>query len=298
MRMAPQTFILMWNPEISSMKIDDWNNCVARFPFADFNWSVYEHEQVRYGDQCYLVRVGSTNTGVVLKGTFISEPQKGDDWSGKNRITYYCDIMIQNITNTDLAPFITTKELQDNIPSFEWTKGHSGRLLNDKEAYQLEQLWDEYSKRNAAIIKQQKKLSSYCIDKSIVHKIKGFDNLVDYFKTYKNRDYKKDVECVYKHTSYNDSWNYGFNCNYDTEKFTLKLVLHKAIISITCSQIEDLNIHYDNPYFYTNYLIIYSIDEYRLRVETNDISITCKKISISKPKAYNYDAEKESVIIN
>lgn len=265
-------------------KIDDWNNCVARYPFSDLNWSVYEHEQVRCGDQCYLVRVGSTNTGVVLKGKFISEPKRGNDWSGKNRITYYCDIMIQNIANADIAPFITTKELQDNIPSFEWTKGHSGRLLTCEEANQLEQLWDEYSKRNAAIIEQQRKQFDLCIEKSIVHKIKGFNYLIDYFKSYWENTYQENPDCIYKLGCYHDTCNLEFKCDYDKGQFTLKYMLQEAVLPIICSNLCEVKMNLYSCSSYMDWFRIYSLDEEHLCLEANGIEVICKKYVLEKPK--------------
>ena len=36
------TFLLRWNPEISSCKESDWIRMCKQFPYAETNWSVYE----------------------------------------------------------------------------------------------------------------------------------------------------------------------------------------------------------------------------------------------------------------
>ena len=48
-----KTFILKWNPAISSVNLDDWDFWVAKKEFLVPNWSVHEHEKVDIGDECY-----------------------------------------------------------------------------------------------------------------------------------------------------------------------------------------------------------------------------------------------------
>ena len=52
------------------------------------------------------------------------------------------------IINPDEAPMLTTAELQEAVPSFDWTGGHSGRILTTKEAIAVEQLWNTFIEKN------------------------------------------------------------------------------------------------------------------------------------------------------
>lgn len=67
-----------------------------------------------------------------------------DDWAGRNRIVYYQDMEPDVIVNSDKVPTLTTAELMEKLPGFDWTGGHSGRLLNKEMAKKLEELWETF----------------------------------------------------------------------------------------------------------------------------------------------------------
>lgn len=143
-----QTFILMWNPDISSVSLEDHIQNITKMYIEDFNWSVWEHEKAKCGDRFYLVRVGEGNTGIVMSGVFNSHPYEAEDWSGKGRRVFYMDMLPNVILNPEEAPMFRTEKLQKAIPSFDWTGGHSGRLLLQEEAQKLEALWSDFLKKN------------------------------------------------------------------------------------------------------------------------------------------------------
>ena len=84
-----------------------------------------------------------------MSGVFVSNPYQSGDWSGRGRVTYYMDMYPNVILNPDMAPMITTLQLQKAIPSFDWTGGRSGRMLNPEEAKKMELLWADYIKENS-----------------------------------------------------------------------------------------------------------------------------------------------------
>ncbi len=141
-----QTFILMWNPSISSATMEYHKYCIENFDTEPFNWSVYEWEKAHEGDRFYLVRVGDGNTGIVMSGIFTSDPYLDDDWNenGGSRQIHYMDMKPNFIVNPETMPIITTAQLQDAIPDFNWSKGHSGTLLTRKQSQQLERLFKKY----------------------------------------------------------------------------------------------------------------------------------------------------------
>ena len=83
-----------------------------------------------------------------MSGVFNSHPYEAEDWSGKGRRVFYMDILPNVILDPDHAPMITTEELQKAIPSFDWTGGHSGRLLSQEDAQKLETIWAGFLKKN------------------------------------------------------------------------------------------------------------------------------------------------------
>ena len=40
-----RTFILMWNPSISSYTMDDLEYEMEDFPYSNFDWSIWEHKK-------------------------------------------------------------------------------------------------------------------------------------------------------------------------------------------------------------------------------------------------------------
>lgn len=142
---AQHTFILMWNPNISSLSLGDhiWN--IANMYAEYFNWSVWEHEKAKCGDRFFLVCVGKGDTGIVMSGVFDSHPYEAKDWSGKG---FYMDMLPNVILEPGFAPMVTTEELQKAIPSSDWTGGYSGRLLSQEDAQKLEILWSCFLKKN------------------------------------------------------------------------------------------------------------------------------------------------------
>ena len=149
------TFVLMWNPSISSYTMERFNSDLKDmadgFLVDDFNWSVWDHEQARDGDRFYMVKVGPGTNGIVMSGTFTSEPYQGEDWSGKGRTVFYMDMEIEEMIHPDRCPLLTSERLSMEIPDFTWTEGHSGRILTAEQADRLAILWDRYLKENSFI---------------------------------------------------------------------------------------------------------------------------------------------------
>lgn len=143
------TYILFWNPAISSYNME-------RFEY-DFdndkdvgNWSFNEHKKVKFGDSFYMVKCGKGKTGIVMQGNIYSSCYLGDDWSPKKRTAiYYADINPDIVINPETADeLLTPEKLTEVIPDFNWYGGHSGRLLDTKNANILNKLWVEYIDNN------------------------------------------------------------------------------------------------------------------------------------------------------
>ena len=134
------TVILMWNPSVSSVKLEDHNKSIPNIYTDIFNWSVWDHENAKCGDRFFLVRCGEGKTGIVMSGVFDSQPYPGR----KGSKTYYMDMVPNLILNPEEAPMITVAELEKAIPSFKWNGGHSGRILPQEDAKKLEEIWADF----------------------------------------------------------------------------------------------------------------------------------------------------------
>lgn len=140
------TFILTWNPSISSYSLNTHKQSIKNLLSECFNWSVWEYEKAKMGDRFYMVKVGEGKTGIVMSGIFSSHPYEAKDWNGKDRHTFYMDLLPNLILDPDNAPLIDTEELNASIPTFEWHKGHSGRILTELEAQTIEEMWKRHIK--------------------------------------------------------------------------------------------------------------------------------------------------------
>ena len=139
-----RTFILEWRPSISSYKMKDFNDDLHYLGYGEFNWSVYDWKEARSGDNFYMVKCSEGCTGIVMKGFFISEPYLADDWSGRKREVHYMDMRPTCMVHPDMCPVITTAQLEEAMPDFQWNGGHSGRLLPSEYASLLDRMWDRY----------------------------------------------------------------------------------------------------------------------------------------------------------
>lgn len=150
-----KTYILFWNPAISSYKFDDFQRELEEITddYYNMNWSVWEYENAHAGDRFFMVRCGEGKTGICMSGYFSSDPYQDEDWSGRGRVTYYMDIDPDVMIHPEYRPILTTEELMKEIPSFDWKGGHSGRLIDEKSAEKLEALWNQFQEKNEEIFR-------------------------------------------------------------------------------------------------------------------------------------------------
>lgn len=141
------TIILFWNPKISSYTLERLREDLNGRTHVS-NWSVWEHDKAHKGDRFFMVRCGEGKTGICMSGRFRSEPYKGEDWTGKGREVYYMDLMADVVIDPDILSILSTKILSQKIPSFDWSGGHSGRLLPTEEAEKLEKIWGDFLEEN------------------------------------------------------------------------------------------------------------------------------------------------------
>ncbi len=135
-------YLMRWNPSISSFTEKDYEECVANMEHGMFriNWSIYDWEEARRGDFFYMMRVGDDKAGIVFSGQFLTDPYPGDDWGGSTKRRMYVDMVCMNPAEPQAGSNISLEKLQKAIPSFEWSRGHSGVLLSNNVTEELEKL--------------------------------------------------------------------------------------------------------------------------------------------------------------
>ncbi len=166
-----KTFIMRWNTDISGYTMADFEDSMSNFQDDGFyyDWSIWEYKKVHKGDKFYMIRTGNGVNGVVMKGTFTGTPYADEDWSGRGRKVYYIRMSLTHLIHPDRSSSVlTTEELSSAIPDFNWQEGHSGELLTDSQAAQLEQTWNEYLIRAHEISEKTQKCKE--LDESFMKK--------------------------------------------------------------------------------------------------------------------------------
>ncbi|MDE7160650.1 MAG: hypothetical protein K2O24_07405 [Muribaculaceae bacterium] len=136
-----KTFILMWNPEISSVTMEDFRKMLAHMRTVSLDWSIYDHSSARIGDRFYLVCCGGKHQGMVASGILSSNPYMGEDWSGRGREVWYADLDLNVMVDPETGDPVSLDELTLAIPDFDWHGGHSGRKLPPEDARKLNEIW-------------------------------------------------------------------------------------------------------------------------------------------------------------
>lgn len=141
------TYVMRWNPDISSYSMDDFEDemdCIMD-EGRTITWSIWDYRDVKIGDRFFLLKVGSGTTGIVMEGTIVSLPYRGEDWSGRGREVYYVRMKPNCIIHPDRTDhLITTEALSRHITTVNWNEGHSGEKLERKEAKMLSALWEDH----------------------------------------------------------------------------------------------------------------------------------------------------------
>ena len=150
-----KTYILFWNPAISSCTMADYQEKLAEIEYGSLNWSVYEHEAVSCGDRCFMVRCGEGGTGICMSGYFGTDPLKDEDWADESKERYYVEIDSDVMINPVIGTILSTDELCREIPEFDWTGDHSDRVLEAPLAEKLEALWTKFQDEHQELFMQR-----------------------------------------------------------------------------------------------------------------------------------------------
>lgn len=135
------TYLLRWNPSISSFTAKDYEDSVEKYPEAfQMDWSIYEWEEAHEGDRYYMLRVGGDADGIVFQGEFLSDPYVDKDWAGTDRQRHYVDICCYDLSAPHGRPLVSAEALEAVLPEIDWHRGHSGVLLTAEQAAAIDKL--------------------------------------------------------------------------------------------------------------------------------------------------------------
>ena len=101
--MKKKCVILKWNPAVSSCNMR-WFLDRILWNENEFDWSIYDYRKVRVGDPFFMLKVGVGTCGIVAAGELTSDPEPGEDWSGRGRRVYYADCTCKLMVNPEVLP--------------------------------------------------------------------------------------------------------------------------------------------------------------------------------------------------
>ena len=133
------TFILRWNPAISSYKMEEHKKICEQIKneVVFYNWSVREWENLHAGDAFALLQVGTENDGIAMIGKFISEPYEGDSWRKDGTKIHYADMQIFYACDLDKKRSFRAVYFEKKFSDIKWHGGHSGEKLSEQVSEEL-----------------------------------------------------------------------------------------------------------------------------------------------------------------
>ena len=278
------TYILKWNPDISSTTLAEWEYWIEHFPFIEPNWSVWEHDNADDWDHFYMVKVGSGRTGIVAKGTFTSMPYEGRDWSGKGRQVFYRNLWISNIMHPDRDPMITTAELAKAIPDFDWEKGHSGVSLREDGEKALEKLWKKFVKANPEFIRKQSAFRDYVIEPPALKRVKGYKLWGKRVNSHLFGD------MLYTEAATHDCVNLKFSEDYLEHRFRINVLFFNVVLRIICTGVRRVKIDLDDATAFMGDFFLAEAGPELLHLRCNGIELWCTDMEFVEAIDYPDDS--------
>lgn len=276
------TFILKWNPAISSFTMEDCKRLCELFPFGKLNWSVWEHDKVQSCDNFYMVRVGDGVNGIVMRGMFASKPSRGSDWSGKGRVTYYCDLYINFIVDSETQPILTSEELEKAIPDFDWRRGHSGVRLTDEQEEKLDKAFAKYEKKNKALCDEIENRRSMVVQKPALETIPGGKLWDEIF------GWKENEADRYTESATHDCVNLSFAMDYDSHEFRLAVLFcDEDVLHIKCSKLYSFKADMSKGEMNTSWFKLSKPYKDAYALESNGLTIICGEVEFEKVTQYD-----------
>ncbi|MBP5175163.1 MAG: hypothetical protein ILP07_04520 [Treponema sp.] len=134
------TFILRWNPAISSYKMAEHKNVCRQIKEKEpvlYNWSIREWQELHAGDAFVLLQVGTDNDGIAMIGKFISEPYEANSWRKDGSMIHYADIHVFYACDLDEKKFFRSAYFESKFPAIKWHGGHSGEKVSAQDSNRL-----------------------------------------------------------------------------------------------------------------------------------------------------------------
>lgn len=169
-----KTFILRWNPEISSYTLNmfkkDYSKTVYdnRFEFpVEMNWSIYDHKSLSKGDEFFMFTTGDDDASrLVMHGFFSSGIYRDENWNTKSYRSSICyaDMDVDFAVCPDCEYAIRVSSIRDRVGTYDLGHGHAGVVLDEGVSEVLRSIVCEYRDKYYQIFSKKPTYTpySYC----------------------------------------------------------------------------------------------------------------------------------------
>lgn len=271
------TFLLRWNPAISSVTEDGFRRMVEHFPFCEMDWSVHDFAQADQGDTFYMMRVGDDRPGIVMRGVFSSTPKRAADWAKEGKVRFYCDLRIDYIMDVHHDPYISLTQLEKRYPEMDWNHGHSGVLLSKEEEHALDALWSDFRKKHTDFLETLDVKDNRAIDPLAIPRIENFQVYRDIF------DWVESEEDLISLNRVHDCANIDFHIDYNNSEATVKVWMQgDEMLVVTCRKLYRVKCDLEKGSTAFDWFRISGEYTDALHVQANGIDIFCQDVSFSK----------------
>lgn len=130
------TFILRWNPAVSSYKMEDHKAICKNIDSGNYfsDWSIHDWEKLEIGDAFILCQVGTKKDGIAAIGKFISKAYEEENRCGNGIKAYYADEHLFCNIDRDEENLLSAENLEKQFSDIDWHGSNSGILLDSETA--------------------------------------------------------------------------------------------------------------------------------------------------------------------
>uniref|UniRef100_UPI0025F868EC hypothetical protein n=1 Tax=Treponema sp. TaxID=166 RepID=UPI0025F868EC len=114
-----KTFILRWNPNISSYTLKDQKKdikAILKGKLSSMDWSVREWEKIEVNDFWILQTVGTDYDGISAFGTFTGKTAKAKSWRRDGTKVHYAQMIVWAIIDRNISKKFAASEMENLCP--------------------------------------------------------------------------------------------------------------------------------------------------------------------------------------
>lgn len=140
-----RAFLLTWNPTLAAWD-PGYRDAIARTAtgeVVDERWATGTRRGgVAPGDRAYLLRVGTSDRGIVASASIVGEIEQAPHWNGSGRIANIVDVGFDVVVSPEQV--LATRLLREEFPDQHWSPQGSGTMVKQHIVDDLEQFWADH----------------------------------------------------------------------------------------------------------------------------------------------------------